>query len=335
MRRAPGFWQRPQAAPGLAARALTPAAWIWRAVTARRLARAPLLRPAVPVICVGNLTVGGTGKTPLVAALLTRLSLAGRHPHALSCGYGGQLAGPVQVDPNRHDAAAVGDEPLLLAAVAPTWIARRRAEGAEAAQAGSAGAIVMDDGFQNPDVATDLRILVIDGGVGFGNGRVLPAGPLREPVAGGLARTDLVVALGNAADIDALRNAWPALDAQPLLTGRIAPLETGMDWRGLPVVAFAGIGRPQKFFATLRRLGADLRATHAFGDHAPYPPRLLARLQAEARERGAMLVTTEKDAVRLPAQIRQQVRVLPVRVEMDDWAPLDAALDRLFARPRR
>ncbi len=324
---APRFWRNPADRPGLAARLLTPAAWLWAAKTVARVARPPKVVPGVPVICVGNLTAGGTGKTPTVMALLQRLSE--RTPHALSRGYGGRLEGPVQVDETKHRAEDTGDEPLLLSTFAPTWIARDRAAGAQAAEAAGAGVIVMDDGFQNPDVAKTLSLLVIDADAGFGNQRVIPAGPLREPVAAGLARADLLVTIGSDAAQDRLSEAVPALAPHPRLRARLAPLAMGMPWSSLRVIAFAGIGRPEKFFATLRAEGADVVATHSFPDHAPYSEMMLNRLQREASAAGAQLVTTEKDAARLPPEIRRQILTLPVRLEAEDWSPLETLLDAL------
>jgi tetraacyldisaccharide 4'-kinase len=326
--RAQRFWDRPPQAPGLAARLLGPlaAAWTWE--TRRRLRR-PGLRLGVPVICVGNLTAGGAGKTPTVAALLAALAARGVAAQVVSRGHGGALAGPARVDPQRHSAAEVGDEPLLLAALAPVWIGRDRAAAARAAAAAGAQALVLDDGFQNPALVKDLSILVIDAVHRLGNGRVMPAGPLREPAADGLARADLVLALGPPAARARLARDWPQLEGRPRIEGELRPLATGMDWTGLPALAFAGIGRPGKFFATLRAAGADVRAERAFADHAPYSPRLLARLEAEARALGAQLVTTEKDAVRLPEPFRRKVLVLPVRLEIEEPAPLAAALERL------
>lgn len=324
---APGFWGRPPAAPGWQARVLAPLAWLWRVVTRRRMARPPGARLPVPVICVGNLTAGGAGKTPVVIALVERLKARGRAVHVVSRGYGGRLPGPVEVDPRRHRADDVGDEPLLIAAFAPVWVGRDRAAAGRAAVAAGAEVVVMDDGFQNPDLAKDLSIVVVDAAWGFGNGRVMPAGPLREPVAAGLARAGAVLAVGSDAARERLLADWPELGRRPLLAGRIAPLATGMDWQGLRALAFAGIGRPEKFFATLEGLGAEVVARHALPDHAPFAAPLLTRLEAEARAKRAQLVTTEKDAVRLPAAFRPQVLVLPVRLELADGD----ALDRLLA----
>ena len=315
--RAPGFWSRP---PGLAAAALAPLGALYAAATARRVAR-PGLRLRVPVISVGNLTAGGTGKTPTVAALLGRIPGA----HVVTRGHGGSLEGPVRVDPARHTPAQVGDEPLLLAAWAPVWVAKDRAAGGRAAEAAGARVVVLDDGHQNPALSKDLSLVVVDAETGFGNGRPIPAGPLRERVAPGLARADITLSIGP----DAAQDALPLPEPPPRLRGRLVPLQTGMDWTGRPVFAFAGIGRPEKFFDTLRALGADLRGTEALTDHQPLTPALLRRLGERAAMLGAQPVTTEKDAVRLPASLRGRVLVVPVRLEVEDWSPLDARLAAL------
>jgi tetraacyldisaccharide 4'-kinase len=332
--RAPSFWTMPPDRPGWRARALGPLAAIYAPATARRVAQ-PGYRPGLPVICVGNLNAGGTGKTPTVIALLERLAARGIAAHVVSRGYGGSLAGPVRVDERRHAAGQVGDEPLLLSAFAPTWVSRDRAAGVRAAEADEAALVILDDGFQNPAVSKDLSIVVVDAAQGFGNGRVIPAGPLREPVAAGLKRADCVLSIGEPSQQAAFDGTWGAMVPVPRVRGRLAPLETGMDWNGMTALAFAGIGNPAKFFATLRGLGANLVRAQALDDHQPLSDALMRRLLSEAQALGAQLVTTEKDAVRLPAALRAQVLTLPVRLVLDDWDTIDAGLDRLISGPVR
>lgn len=286
----------------------------------RRGATRPWRAP-VPVICVGNLTVGGTGKTPVAITLARRLIAAGAKPHMLTRGYRGQLQGPVRVEPARHDAWAVGDEALLLARVAPTWVSRDRVAGAKAAVAAGAQAIVMDDGFQNPTLAQDRALIVVDGETGFGNGRVLPAGPLREPVGGGLARASALVLIGS--DRQALAGQFGTL--LPVLAATLQAVGAD-DLAGRRVLAFAGIGRPAKLFETLLNQGAILTSTVPFPDHHAYSADELRDLLARAGREAAEPVTTAKDAVRLPPEVRARVRVLEVEAQFAEPHRLDAVV---------
>lgn len=319
--RAPEFW----AQGGLLPLLLSPLGLGYG--LAGRLRRA-MVRPAevpVPVICVGNLVAGGAGKTPVTLALCQILSAQGRQVHVLSRGYGGNEAGPLRVDPARHSAATVGDEALLLAKVAPTWIARDRVAGAQAAIAANAEVIVMDDGFQNPSLAKDLSLLVVDGAYGFGNVKVMPAGPLRETVTAGLARADALVVLGeDEGDLGAEMEG-----RLPVLHARLAPGPERAVLMGRKLFAFAGIGRPEKFFKTLTDLGADLVETKALPDHYAYRADEIEALLARAAELEARPITTEKDAVRLTPEARARIEVLSVSVEWQDSMALQRLLDRV------
>ena len=304
---------------------LSPLGWLYGKATAIRLSKATPTRLDIPVVCVGNLNAGGTGKTPTVIALTQRLRDLGHVPHVVSRGYGGKLTGPVSVDPSKHRAADVGDEPLLISAFAEIWVSKDRAAGGLAAQAAGASVVILDDGFQNPSLEQDLKFVVVDAARGFGNRRCIPAGPLREPVAVGLARADALISIGSPEDqtnLDA-----PATSQR--LQAELKPLQTGMDWTDQPFLAFAGIAHPEKFFKTLRSLGANLVRTHALDDHEPLTPGLMARLQRDAQNAGAQLVTTEKDAARLPPKWRGQVLTLPVRLEFENEEALQTLLQRL------
>jgi tetraacyldisaccharide 4'-kinase len=326
--RAPEFWMR----DGPAGRFLEPVGLLYGWATARRLRRGAPLRLPVPVICVGNLVAGGAGKTPVVADLAHRLRRDhGLDAAVLSRGHGGSERGPLRVDPGRHDAATVGDEPLMLAREGlPVWIARDRAAGGRAAVAGGAKAIVMDDGFQNPALVKDLSLVVVDGARGFGNGRLIPAGPLREPVPVGLARADAVILMGR--DTAGVGRVIPP--RLPILGARIIPGPRVEALKGQRVVAFAGIGDPGKFFAMLRNAGCDVVATHPFADHHPYQPTDIQPILDEAFGLGAVPLTTAKDAARLPDDQRQQVDVADATLVWDEPAALERLIGWALRRGR-
>ncbi|GAB5446995.1 tetraacyldisaccharide 4'-kinase [Gymnodinialimonas sp.] len=325
--RAPGFWHEPA---GVLSALLSPLGALYATGTARRLQRGARESIGVPVICIGNINAGGTGKTPTAIAVAQRLAERGVAAHAVTRGYGGEAEGPLRVDERTHTAKEVGDEALLLAAFLPTWVATDRLAGARAAVAAGADCLILDDGFQNPALSYDISVVVVDAWRGFGNGRVIPAGPLREPVDVGLQRADMVLSIGPEAAQTRFAKAWGKRISVPHLTGALEPLPTGLPLDGLPVLAFAGIGHPEKFFQTLQSLGADLHAAHALADHQPLNDTLMTRLLRDAYQRGAQVVTTEKDAVRLSPVFRAQVMTVPVRLQIDDWSPLDAALDRVL-----
>jgi len=323
----PGFWYRPA---GIKARLLGPLGSLYGAAGRLRWRLARPRAAGVPVVCVGNLTVGGAGKTPLAIAVAQRLAAAGLDPHMLTRGYRGRLPGPVQVDLGVHDAADVGDEALLLAAHVPTWRSPDRIAGARVAVAAGAGALVMDDGFQNPHLAKDVSLLAVDGAGGLGNGRVLPAGPLREPPEDGLARADAVVLVGEDAHGVAgwLAGAAPHL---PVLRARLEPEPSARQFRDASVVAFAGIARPGKFYGTLESIGARIVARFSYDDHHRYTPDELMQMAELADAADALLVTTAKDYARLPDEARALVRILAVRAVWADPAALDRVLAPVLA----
>ncbi len=324
--RPPEFWKAGasgrDSAPALQA-LLTPLSWAYAWAAARRIRATKARHAPVPVVCVGNLTLGGAGKTPLARAIRAKL---GANAHILSRGYGGRLLGPLRVTPDM-DAREVGDEPLLHASDGPAWIARDRLAGALAAAQAGARAIVMDDGFQNPALAKDLSIVAIDPDFGIGNGQVFPAGPLREGLAYGLQRADAVVLLYNTQAGAA--PAWLAGFRKPILHAYLEP--AGAIPAG-KLLAFAGLARPEKFFDTLSALGAEVVEAVPFSDHYFYSEEDVALLSQLANENGATLITTEKDAARLAPAWRERVAVLPVAARFADQAQLEALLAPILAR---
>lgn len=309
--RAPRFWNR----RGLRATLLSPLGWLYGAVTAWK-SRRPGARAPMPVICIGNLTAGGSGKTPIAIAIAEMLKAKGRKPGFLTRGYGGQKFGPLLVCPD-HAAYEVGDEPLLLAAHAPTIKARNRAAGAMLATAQGVDVLVMDDGFQNFALQKTLSLVVVDGQTGFGNGLMIPAGPLREPVAQGLARADAVIVMGDGdPDLGGFTG--------PVLRARLEP--QGDALRGQQLFAFAGIGRPEKFLLTLQQAGVIVMGYRFFPDHHLYRRDEITDLRRKAGQ--ARLVTTEKDMVRLDNASRRDLAVLKIAARFDDPDALARLLDR-------
>jgi tetraacyldisaccharide 4'-kinase len=302
---------------------LAPLGFLYGAISGRRMLRKGR-RAAVPVICVGNYSLGGAGKTPTVMALVKLLRTAGETPVVLSRGYGGQLAGPVRVDGEAHTAADVGDEPLLLSRSAPVIVSRDRVAGVDAAQTVGASVIVMDDGFQNPSLQKHVSLIVVDSNRGLGNGCVFPSGPLRAPLAVQLDRTDVLIVAGNGSAAGKLAEEVEARGGLVLTSRIVADGDVVASLRGKRVLAFAGIGDPQRFFATLTASGIDVVATRTFDDHHPFTAPEINQLSEDARKGSLTLVTTEKDFVRLRgiATGAASVQPLPVTLAFDDEAAL-------------
>lgn len=305
---------------------LSPIAALYASTTARRMTRQGQ-KIALPVICCGNATAGGAGKTTVALDLGERLKARGLAAHFLLRGYGGKLKGPARVDLASHDSRAVGDEALLLAAIAPTWVSADRAAGGAAAQAAGAQAIIMDDGLQNPTLEKTLSLLIIDGSYGFGNGRVIPSGPLREPVFAAAARCQAAVLIGED-ETGALAHLPADL---PVLRARLMPGPEAASLAGKPVVAFCGIANPRKFFATLQEAGAVLAARHPFADHYPFDDQEIRDILAEAEKLRAIPVTTRKDIVRIPPALRAGIQVVSIALAWDDPAEIEALLDKALA----
>ena len=308
---------------------LKPLGWVWAAVTARRIAKTVPIDPGCAVISVGNLTVGGSGKTPVARETLRLLRAAGVEAHGLSRGYGGRLEGPVRVDPQIHTADDVGDEPLMLAQGSPVWIARDRVAGARAAVADGAQALVLDDGHQNPALKKTVSLIVVDGETRgdewpFGDGSVFPSGPMREPLKAGLARADAVVVMLPTDVEEADPELLAIFGALPVFVARLTP--EGPPPPG-PQVGFAGIAKPWKVERSLKAAGCDLVDFVPFPDHAAYSAADMTFLTHRAAVFDAGLVTTEKDWVRLTPEQRKAVVAWPVVARFEDEAAFAAFLN--------
>jgi tetraacyldisaccharide 4'-kinase len=331
--REPAFWHRP---PSWLSYLLSPLGAVYGAIAALRMERKGL-DAGIPVFCVGNYHTGGAGKTPTVLALTRILRELGETPVVLSRGYGGRLQGPLMVDPQRHAAADVGDEPLMLAATVPVAVARDRVDGVALAKSQGASVILMDDGFQNPAVNKDAALIVIDSVRGVGNGQVFPAGPLRAPLSVQLDRTDALIVVGEGNAAKPIVAAIASRQGRPVLSAHLKPDPAALAAvAGKRVLAFAGIGDPARFFRTLRASGIDVVRERAFADHHPFSQGDIDALVADAKRDGLTPVTTEKDLVRLlhkgelPA-LASAMLTLPVTLAFDDEKALRSFVsERLF-----
>ena len=323
--REPSFWYGP---PSFWSRMLSPLGALYGAITARRMSREGV-RVGIPVICVGNYHVGGAGKTPATLALAAMLRDMGERPVVVSRGYGGNLEGPVRVHATQHTAADVGDEPLMMAGQVPVIVSRDRVAGAALAREDDASVVLLDDGFQNPSLQKDLSLLVIDAARGVGNGAVFPAGPLRAPLKSQIARTDALIVVGQGGAADGVARDVTARGGL-VLRATIQPDERSLAaLRGKRVLAFAGIGDPARFVATLRAQGIEVADSRAFADHHPFTSDDMARLVADAMQQSLQLVTTEKDMARIRSDARlradaARIATLPVTMTFDDAARLRA-----------
>jgi len=334
---APRFWWR--AERSTAAVLLWPAAKVYGQVAAWRMNRTPGFRPPAPVICVGNFVVGGAGKTPTCLALARIARGRGLKPGYLTRGYGGSARGPLRVDLGQHDAAMVGDEPLLLAAAAPTVVGGDRIAGARLLLEQGVDLIIMDDGFQNPSLAKDLSLVCVDAGMGIGNGMVTPSGPLRAPLALQLRKADALIVIGEGERVEPLiRTAARA--GRPVLRATIKPARV-REWRKEPLLAFAGIGRPEKFFATLVAAGATVTRKMPFPDHHRFSESDAEMLLARAEAEKLRLVTTEKDMARLAgaksgalALLREKASPFAVTLEFENAGALGEMIEAAALKVR-
>lgn len=324
----PGWWYAPEDQGGFVRRLLKPAAWLYARKAQDRFAKDLSYRSRLPVICVGNFTAGGTGKTPLTQMICEHLAAKGERPVVLTRGYGGRFRGPIMVEGDRHTAADVGDEPLLLARTMPVVVSRDRRAGAEFIERDEAfSVIVMDDGLQNPALQKDLIIALVDGSRGVGNGLVIPAGPLRAPLQFQLSLADVIVVNGRGrlegretAVLDQLKRGFPG----PVVEASIS-VAGDVEWlKGARVLAYSGIGQPERFFDLLRQLGAQVVVERSFADHHRFTPRDAKTLLSSVETESAQLVTTEKDWVRLNgltgdlARLQRASSVLPIRLKFND-----------------
>lgn len=314
----PNFWLKPKLKQSFFTYSLYPMAILWSAVLKLKLITLSQYRSPIPIICVGNITVGGNGKTPTALKLRSLLKELGYKPHILSRGYKANYKGPHRVNHLTDSFLDVGDEALMMAAYGPTWISQNRRSGIKSAVASGANVIILDDGLQNNSIIKDFSILVIETSIGFGNGYLLPAGPLREPISSALEKTDLILTIGETANQDAFQKEFLHLTKIQCVKGRLIPRATNINFKEKKVIAFAGIGHPEKFRKTLEKLAANVITFKAYTNHKPFKTRQLKQLINQAKKHEAILVTTEKDFVRIPKDLKPSCQALTIDLEIEN-----------------
>ena len=321
---APKFWQKSDK-QSIASIMLLPLALIYKNIGLMRQKLVNQYKANIPVICIGNIVAGGAGKTPVALYLGQYIKKKSINIHYLSRGYGAKLSGVIKVDINNHSAIDVGDEPLLLAEIAPTWIAKNRVDGVKAAVDSGADIIIMDDGFQNPYLYKDLSLVVVDTAVGFGNGKIIPSGPLRETIKNGLSRADGVILIGD----EEMPVELSKFDSDKIYHATLKP---DIDWvnDGGKYVAFAGIGRPSKFFSSLKLAGVKISQCYSYGDHYNYKNSDLEYLRKKAKQYSAKLITTKKDILRISKQQRKDIAVFPIMLYCRESKNFHRQVDKIL-----
>ncbi|CAO5674468.1 MAG: Tetraacyldisaccharide 4'-kinase [Holosporales bacterium] len=318
--KAPKFWDK----DSFLSRILAPFSWCYFLLIRLNKKRITPVQLSVPVICVGNLVMGGAGKTPTVIAIVEILKQMGQNPHIISRGYGAIVKGLKKVDHKWHHYLQVGDEPLMLSKVAPTWVCPNRIKSAKAAIQDGATVIVMDDGFQNSSLFKDLNVLVVDAYQQFGNGKLFPAGPLREPFNEGIERADLVVVVGEEKpqNLSHLKN---------VLQARFKP-KTLPEKQQERIIGFAGLGYPQKFKISLLNAGYKVVDFVTYPDHFPYTITEIEKLLKKAKGKKAKLMTTSKDAIRIPAPYKEKIHVFKINLEFENTQILEDCLKKTISK---
>ena len=314
----PNFWLETKHKQSLYPYLLYPISICWMALGKLKIQLTSSYQSPLPVICVGNLTVGGNGKTPTALKIRSLLGDLGYKPHIVSRGYKARIKGPHLVDPTRDSFREVGDEALMMASQGPTWISQNRSAGVKAAANSGANVIVLDDGFQNFSIKKNLSVLVIESSTGFGNGYLIPAGPLREKISTGLKRADIIITIGSPPTQKTFKSKHLFLKKLPLIEGRLVPKKNSLNLKGKTIIAFAGIAHPEKFRTTLEEVGAIIIKFKAFANHKAFEIQQLNKLLSEARKKEAILVTTEKDFVRIPSKLQSYFNVLEVNLEIEN-----------------